>query len=168
MAKKGYNYPIKKKIPLILLLNLFGITIIAKFLRLVNIFSKILSKYLLGGRKEPPLCKGRWLAKQDGGIVKAKFLPKTIPQSPLVTAPFTQGSLFCSSMDLSIFLTSTAFVDTNAKYGIPLLRYTVFLQNCPLENEPKRPAFFVPDGRERRRKNRVLPEKTRKTRKKLK
>ena len=79
MAKKGYNYPIKKKIPLILLLNLFGITIIAKFLRLVNIFSKILSKYLLGGRKEPPLCKGRWLAKQDGGIVKSKILQKNNP-----------------------------------------------------------------------------------------
>ncbi len=30
--------------------------------------------------------------------------------------------------DLSFFLTSTAFVDTNAKYGIPLLRYTVFLK----------------------------------------
>ena len=27
---------------------------------------------------------------------------------------------------VSIFLTSTAFVDTNAKYGIPLSRYTVF------------------------------------------
>ena len=35
--------------------------------------------------------------------------------------------------NLSIFLTSTAFVSTNAKYGIPLSRYTVFLQNCPLE-----------------------------------
>ncbi len=35
--------------------------------------------------------------------------------------------------DLSIFLTSTAFVDTNAKYGIPLPRYAVFLKNCPLE-----------------------------------
>ena len=32
----------------------------------------------------------------------------------------------------SIFLTSTAFVATNAKYGIPLSRYTV-LKNCPLE-----------------------------------
>ena len=29
---------------------------------------------------------------------------------------------------LSIFLASTAFVDTNAKYGIPLSRYTVFLK----------------------------------------
>ena len=35
--------------------------------------------------------------------------------------------------DLSIFLTSTAFVSTNAKYGIPLSRYTVFFENCPLE-----------------------------------
>ena len=25
------------------------------------------------GGNEPPLCKGRWLAKQDGGIVKAKI-----------------------------------------------------------------------------------------------
>ena len=29
---------------------------------------------------------------------------------------------------LSIFLTSTAFVSTNAKYGIPLSRYAVFLK----------------------------------------
>ena len=39
--------------------------------------------------------------------------------------------------DLAIFLTSTAFVDTKAKYGIPLSRYTVFLQNCPLERRSK-------------------------------
>ena len=38
--------------------------------------------------------------------------------------------------DLAIFLTSTAFVDTKAKYGIPLSRYTVFLQNCPLGYAP--------------------------------
>ena len=31
--------------------------------------------------------------------------------------------------DLSIFLTSTAFVDTKAKYGIPFSRYAVFLKN---------------------------------------
>ena len=29
---------------------------------------------------------------------------------------------------MSIFLASTAFVSTNAKYGIPLSRYTVFLK----------------------------------------
>ena len=39
--------------------------------------------------------------------------------------------------DLSIFLASTAFVGTNAKYGIPLSRYTVFMQNCPLGYDPK-------------------------------
>ena len=43
--------------------------------------------------------------------------------------------------DLAIFLTSTAFVDTKAKYGIPLSRYTVFLQNCPLERRSKPPPL---------------------------
>ena len=42
---------------------------------------------------------------------------------------------------LSILLTSTAFVSTNAKYGIPLSRYTVFLQNCPLGHDPKPEDF---------------------------
>ena len=45
--------------------------------------------------------------------------------------------------DVSIFLTSTAFVDTKAKYGISLSRYTVFLQNCPLEEHPKAAALFI-------------------------
>ena len=44
--------------------------------------------------------------------------------------------------DLAIFLTSTAFVDTKAKYGIPLSRYTVFLQNCPLERRSKELVLF--------------------------
>ena len=46
MAKKGYNYPIKKKIPLILLLNLFGFFIISQLFCFVNIFREILSHYL--------------------------------------------------------------------------------------------------------------------------
>ena len=38
----------------------------------------------------------RWIAKQDGGIVKDEFPYETIPQSAKwLTAPFTQGSLFC-------------------------------------------------------------------------
>ena len=46
--------------------------------------------------------------------------------------------------DLSIFLTSTAFVDTNAKYGIPLLRYTVFFENYPFGYDPNSAVcFFV-------------------------
>ena len=44
--------------------------------------------------------------------------------------------------EMSIFLTSTAFVATNTKYGIPLSRYTVFLQNCPLERGSKATVFF--------------------------
>ena len=35
-------------------------------------------------------------------------------------------------------------MSTNAKYGITLSRYTVFLQNCPLGYDPNRkPLFFV-------------------------
>ena len=45
MAKKGYNYPIKKKIPLILLLNLFGIPIITHFEQFVNIFSEFYNSF---------------------------------------------------------------------------------------------------------------------------
>ena len=41
------------------------------------------------------------------------------------------------------FLTSTAFVDTKAKYGIPLSKYTVFLQNCPLGYDPKVTALLL-------------------------
>jgi hypothetical protein len=44
--------------------------------------------------------------------------------------PLHKGA-FLFSYDLLIFLTSTAFVDTNVKYGIPFSRYAVFLQNCP-------------------------------------
>jgi len=68
MAKKGYNYPIKKKIPLIPLLNLFGTVIISQFLRFVNIFSKILSKYLPGGGKSLLCVKGSGTACRDGGL----------------------------------------------------------------------------------------------------
>ena len=115
MAKKRYNYPIKKKIPLILLLNLFGITIVAQFLRLVNIFSKILFNHLLGGRKEPPLCKGRWLAKQDGGIVKVSYKVKNNPSAAYGVSSLYTREPFLFIYALSIFLTSTAFVSTNAK-----------------------------------------------------
>jgi len=56
-------------------------------------FIEILSNYFLGGKK-PPLCKGRWIARRDGGVVKNAIFEKTIPQSASLTAPFTQGSLF--------------------------------------------------------------------------
>ena len=40
-GEKRYNYSLKKKIPLILLLNLFGNFIITQFLKFVNIVDKI-------------------------------------------------------------------------------------------------------------------------------
>ena len=58
MAKKGYNYPIKKKIPLILLLNLFGIIIISHFLRFVNIFNAIYQITFREVEKSLPCVKG--------------------------------------------------------------------------------------------------------------
>jgi hypothetical protein len=51
--------------------------------------------------------------------------------------------MFTFIRNLSIFLTSTAFVDTNAKYGTPLSRYTVFLQNRPLGYAPKGLVFLL-------------------------
>ena len=52
-----------------------------------------------------------------------------------------EGILFI--YDLSILLTSTAFVDTKAKYGMPLSRYTVFFENCPLEYNSKAKVRFL-------------------------
>ena len=49
----------------------------------------------------PPLCKGRWLAKQDGGIVFNKFHSKQ-SLTRFAGAPFTQGSRFL--VFLKIFL----------------------------------------------------------------
>ena len=40
-----------------------------------------------------PCVKGGGTACRDGGIVLSFFYMSTIPQSPSVTAPFTQGSL---------------------------------------------------------------------------
>ena len=42
--------------------------------------------------------------------------------------PCVKGAFSMFIYNLSIFLTSTAFVGTNAKYGTPLSRYTVFLK----------------------------------------
>ena len=74
MAKKGYNYPIKKKIPLILLLNLFGIIIISHFLRFVNIFNAIYQITFREVEKSLPP-GGRWHAERDGrSLRKLKFI----------------------------------------------------------------------------------------------
>ena len=51
--------------------------------------------------------------------------------------------LLLRTVYMSIFLTSTTFVSTNAKYGTPLSRYTVFLQKCTLEYNPNGNAVFL-------------------------
>ena len=58
MAKKGYNYPIKKKIPLILLLNLFGIFIVSHFLRFVNMFDEFYMITFREAEKSLPCARG--------------------------------------------------------------------------------------------------------------
>ena len=52
IAKKGYNYPIKKKIPLILLLNLFGTLIISLLMSFVKMFSEIFANRLKNKKHE--------------------------------------------------------------------------------------------------------------------
>ena len=61
MAKKGYTYSIKKKIPLILLLNLFGIVIISQLLRFVKIFRAFYKITFREVEKSLPLHKGGFL-----------------------------------------------------------------------------------------------------------
>jgi len=59
-------------------------------------------------------------------IVKFKFIEKH-RYSDSKKLPCVKGA-FLFTYVLSIFLTSTAFVSTKAKYGIPLSSYTVFLK----------------------------------------
>ena len=42
--------------------------------------------------KKPPLCKGRWQPKADGGIVKHRDQEKTIPQSLSRQLPLHKGA----------------------------------------------------------------------------
>ena len=94
----------------------------------VNMFSEIYSITFREVEKCLPCVKGGGTACRDGGIVKARFILKTIPRPTPSELPLHKGAFFAFIYALSIFLTSTAFVDTKAKYGIPLLRYTVFLK----------------------------------------
>ena len=72
---------------------------------------------VLSGGDEPPLCKGRWLAERDGGIViKQDFIVKQSLSRLRRQLPLHKGAfgLRASKVHL-LFLTSTAFVDTKAK-----------------------------------------------------
>ena len=75
-----------------------------------------------------PCVKGGGSRKRVGGIVKNKILSKNNPSVTFGDSSLYTREPFLFTYDLSIFLTSTAFVDTNAKYGISFSRYTVFLK----------------------------------------
>ena len=74
----------------------------------------VLFAFCSGGRKKPPLCKGRWLAKQDGGIVKVSYKVKNNPSAAFGVSSLYTREPFLFIYALSIFLTSTASVDTDA------------------------------------------------------
>ena len=62
-----------------------------------------------GTNKKPPLCKGRWQPKADGGIVKKPKIAGNNPSVANATAPFTQGSLRMRST-LGVWALPYAFV----------------------------------------------------------
>ena len=71
---------------------------------------------VLPSDNEPPLCKGRWLAKQDGGIVtKQKFIVKQSLSRLRRQLPLHKGAFLLFIYALSIFLINTAFIDTKTK-----------------------------------------------------
>ena len=66
--------------------------------------------------KVPPLCKGRWHAKRDGGIVKIKkFSIKQSLSRLRRQLPLHKGAFFTFIYTSSIFLTTTDLIkDTKA------------------------------------------------------
>ena len=67
-----------------------------------------------------PCVKGGGLRSKMEGLLKAKNYSQTIPQSPAVTAPFTQGSLKCA---VSLRIVGSGFcpicVWTSTRYACP-------------------------------------------------
>ena len=48
--------------------------------------------------KKPPLCKGRWLAQRDGGIVKSWIIAQNNPSAAFgVSSLYTMEPLVCAS-----------------------------------------------------------------------
>ena len=68
---------------------------------------------------------------------------------------FTQESLFFMfTYDLSIFLTSTAFVDTNTKIRYASFEIYRIFENCPLEYVPYPCRILAWQGGERKTRQR--------------
>ena len=88
----------------------------------------------------------RQFASQTGPEFRVTRSPRTAHLSSFalqnIALRCTQGNLFIFIYGLSFFLTITAFVSTNAKYGIPLSRYTVFLKTVLKSNTLKTWIFL--------------------------
>ena len=84
----------------------------------------------LSGGNEPPLCKGRWLARARRRDCKKLGLCKKQSLSPLSLATFDSSPLhkgafrLCAPKVRLLFLTSTAFVDTKAKLTFKIHIYS--------------------------------------------
>ena len=129
MAKKGYNYPVKKKIPLILLLNLFGIFIISQFLRFVNIFSRISSRICsITFQKVKSLAlRERWRrSRRRGGNPPSHPLSRELSRRESLW--FVQACLIASRWNLACQAYEALHLCSQTqKYGIPLSRYAISL-----------------------------------------
>ena len=71
-----------------------------------------------GANEKPPLCKGRWQPKADGGIVKKPKIAGNNPSVATATAPFTQGSLWTRSCIFRGMGFARSICNTNAKLAI--------------------------------------------------
>ena len=71
-----------------------------------------------GTNKKPPLCKGRWQPKADGGIVKKPKIAGNNPSVANATAPFTQGSLWMRSFIFRGMGFALCLCNTKAKLAI--------------------------------------------------
>ena len=74
--------------------------------------------YYNGTNKKPPLCKGRWQPKADGGIVKKPKIAGNNPSVANATAPFTQGSLWTRSCIFRGMGFALCLCNTKAKLAI--------------------------------------------------
>ena len=71
-----------------------------------------------GTNEKPPLCKGRWQPKADGGIVKKPKIAGNNPSVANATAPFTQGSLWMRSCIFRGMGFARSLCNTKAKLAI--------------------------------------------------
>ena len=77
-----------------------------------------------------PCVKGGGLRSKTEGLLKAKNYSKTIPQSPAVTAPFTQGSL---KYAVSLLIVDSGFY--------PICAWTSTRYACPRRERGKAEKF---------------------------